>query len=294
MCCGSEEGDNVMADGNRLDVFFVHPSRGKRMVTGSATKEKLGYIGYGSYISNVHETDVAARPTDFICGVCQKPFTVIRDTAYCRTCFPPVQQPRPQLGDMRPRSAQERITAADQRQNQLQHEHFRNQPLDPWQEQQAVAPSLPPPPPPQQQEPAFNPPPPELPPPPTPGGEVDDPTQAVAAARQQKEQALGIPVIAPGEIGPPPNLAQSMPNPAPKPPTIREQLVPTGVTETKIVDLDFGRSVNAKHKETLVNNGVVTLYDAMKLGNTGLEAINGIGAGVSSAIMMEVDKKLAT
>ena len=45
MCnCGPKGEDIIMTDGNRLDVFFVHPSRGKRMVHGSKTREKLGYI----------------------------------------------------------------------------------------------------------------------------------------------------------------------------------------------------------------------------------------------------------
>ena len=139
----------------------------------------------------------------------------------------------------------------------------------------------------------FNPPQPEPPPPPPPSGTADSPATAVAAARQQKEQSFGIPTIAPGEIGPPPNLAQPKPNSAPRPPTIEEQFASTGVADVKIVDIDFGRSINARHKKTLADNGVSTLYDAMKLGGSGLENIKGIGAGVSSAIMSEVDRRLA-
>jgi len=280
-----------MADGNRLDVFFVHPSRGKRMVHGAATREKLGYIGYGSFISNVHESDVAARPQEFICGRCQKPFTVIRDTAHCRTCFPPAQRPQPQLGQMRPRPASDRVSPPNRQQA---HPNFQNQP-DPWQDQQqgynpnvgfnqqAQAQALPPAPPRQAQaSPVFNPPPPEPPPPPAPTGSMDNPTAAVAAAKQQKAQSFGIPIMEPGEIGPPPNLSHPVPEQPASP-----------MAQVRIAELDFGRSVNNRHKELLANSGVNTLYDAMKLGNDGLQNISGIGAGVSSAIMTEVDKRLA-
>ena len=115
---------------------------------------------------------------------------------------------------------------------------------------------------------------------------MDNPATAVAAARQQKEQALGIPTIAPGEIGPPPNLAQPVPD-------TRAGIHPVSEVSDAIADIDFGRSVNSRHKKTLADNGVNTLYDAMKLGGSGLENIKGIGAGVSSAIMSEVDRRLA-
>ena len=90
-------------------------------------------------------------------------------------------------------------------------------------------------------------------------------------------------MIAPGEIGPPPNLVQPVAETPESP-----------LTQSKLADIDFGRSVNQRHKKTLSDNGVNTLYDAMKLGNTGLENISGIGAGVSSAVMTEVDRRLQT
>ena len=114
---------------------------------------------------------------------------------------------------------------------------------------------------------------------------MDNPASTVAAARQQKEQSLGIPTIAPGEIGPPPNLAQSTPK-------VSKDLQQAGEISVTIASVDFGRSVNSRHKQTLADNGVNTLYDAMKLGGSGLENIKGIGAGVSSAIMSEVDRRL--
>jgi hypothetical protein len=113
---------------------------------------------------------------------------------------------------------------------------------------------------------------------------MDDPALSVAQARQQKEQSFGIPAIEPGQIGPPPNLAQPVPQ------TSEQQLLPK--MSVQLQDIDFGRSVNSKHKTVLAENGVKTLYDAMKLGGSGLESIKGIGAGVSSAIMSEVDHRL--
>ena len=196
---------------------------------------------------------------------------------------------------MKPRTYQERLTASEQQSKRAVHPNFQNLPQDPWQEegynpntgfnQQAPQQQQVPPPPPRQQ-PVFNPPPPEL--PPAPQQVMESPTDTVAAARQQKEREFGIPVIAPGEIGPPPNLVQPVAE-------LPDTSGPTeaSIMSAKVADISFGRSVNKKHKETLASNGVITLYDAMKLGNSGLEAINGIGAGVSSAVMIEVDRRLA-
>ncbi len=311
MCNCGPQGDVVtMTDGNRLDVFFTHANRGKRMVYGAKTHEKLGYIGYGTFIGNVHESDVAARSNEFICGVCQKPFTVVRETAYCLADFPPASTPQPRLGDLKPRLAQERITASNRIQQEPErHPNFQGQPLDPWQDQgynpnagftqqaQQAPQQIPQPPPQPEQppQPAFNPAPPEPLPPLSPSSTMDNPTSAVEAARQQKEQTLGIPIIEPGAIGPPPNLSVSPPTSLAK----EEPVTPTGIEGAGIAGarldaIDFGRSVNSKHKRTLADNGVNTLYDAMKLGGADLENIKGIGTGVSSAIMAEIDNRLAT
>ena len=109
----------------------------------------------------------------------------------------------------------------------------------------------------------------------------------VSAARQEKEQAFGIPVVEPAVIGPPPQLQRPGP---------QEQFQPVdssnGVKNAIISEMSFGRSVNSRHKRILAENSVVTLYDAMKLGQDGLENIDGIGGGVATAVMSAVEKNL--
>lgn len=293
-----------MADIGRLDVFYVHPSKGKKLVTGMDTKETLGYIAHGSYIQNVAASDVAATPGVFICAVCQKPFTIRGKMAYCLQDFPPQQQPRPVLGDLRARTAQERVTAMEARQGQLQqqqrHSNFQGQPVDPWGDQaqanpnqgyaqqrtaaQPQAPQAAPIP----QTPVFNPPPPPQPEPPQPSGALDDPKQVVAAQRRTKEQAFGIPVMQPDQVGPPPNLAQPpVTEPAPV------AIPPAGVKETLISDIEWGRSVNAHHRQLLVDNQIITLQDALDKGKKGLKAISGIGDSVANAVIGEAETQIA-
>jgi hypothetical protein len=44
MCCGNKDNGGDLVEGNRYDVIYVHPSRGKKIVTGMKTKERLGFL----------------------------------------------------------------------------------------------------------------------------------------------------------------------------------------------------------------------------------------------------------
>lgn len=283
MCCGNDNKDGglIMADGARYSVFYIHPNRGKHMVTGAETKEKIGYIAYGSYIDNVHESDIAVMAGQFVCGICQKPFTVSGKQSWCNTCYPPQQRPTPTLGQLQPRSAQQRLTASGKAAHEKwsqPHKNFQDQ-TDPWAEQQQSPQQMPQYTPQQgfaaqqpQQVPQYQPPQP-APIPPQEVKEVDDPKSVASAARQTKEASFGIPVAEPNVIGPPPAFNQNAP------------VAAEGVNNARISDIDFGRSVNKRHKQILADNGVVTLSDAVNRGKSGLESISGIGGAVANAVM---------
>lgn len=294
-----------MPDGNRFNVFYIHPNRGKKLVTGPATKEKLGYIGYGSYIEGVHESDVAKMGNLFACGICQKSFSISGDSAWCNTCYPKQTPTKPKLGELKPRTYDQRLQATErfaQEQWAQPHKNFR-----PQNQLGQDAPPAPSPVPSAQQQ--MAPPPAQFNPnagfsnqqvAPPPGMVMDDPKKVVGQARGDKQQAFGIPVVEPTIIGPPPNLSVQQ-NFTGKTEldvilvdanTKIETEPSRGVKEARISELDFGRSVNKKHKKVLAENGIVTLYDAGKLGVGGLEKIKGIGAGVAQAIMTEVWKPI--
>ena len=287
MCCGNDDKGEPIMDGSRYSVFYIHPNRGKKMVTGIKTKEKLGYIGYGSYIENVHEADISAAPGLFACGICQKQFSHSGDQSWCNTCYPKQTPTQPRLGNMQPRTYDQRLKATErfaQEQWSKPHPNFQGQPTP----QQAQIPQAPRP-----QVPQLNPNAgfaqqqvrrsvmSDTAPLPPSNNAASNPKDIVRNARAQKEASFGIPVITPDIIGPPPNLTGNWEIGKTEYGTVVEAQPSRGVKNTQISDLDFGRAVNARHKQILTDNNILTLYDAGKLGVNGLENIKGIGAGVA-------------
>lgn len=266
-----------MADpnGERYAAVYIISARGKRMVTGRATKERLGLIQRGSVIQNVHEADIAADAGKWACPVCGNPFTVQGEKAWCNNCTPRAGARR-DLSQLRPRPASERIKAQTQH-GQQPHPNFAGMQQDPWGEQKDVSarqqpdhaqPSQPLPPPPgavgQVQQ---------VPPPPVPGQRKST-IPEIQQARAQKEQSMGIPVVE-NKVPPPPA-------PLASPDTSR------GVKSAKIDTV-----VDNRYARLLRKNGVDTLYDASKKGVFGLEGITGIGHKTAVKIVDAAEMELA-
>ena len=61
---------------------------------------------------------------------------------------------------------------------------------------------------------------------------------------------------------------------------------------TKVEDVDFGRSINSRHKELLYLSGVITLKDVVDAGRDGLTSIHGIGDAVATTLLDYVESEL--
>jgi hypothetical protein len=274
MCCGNKDNGGDLVEGNRYDVIYVHPSRGKKIVTGMKTKERLGYIAYGAVILNVHETDIAAQQNLFTCATCAKPFSVQGEKSWCNTCHPLQKPVTPQLAQMAPRHASERLLASTRKQAGFEQGHPRftgqqpnaRQGIAPTQRGGPQAPINAP-----QVQPGQQP---AMPPPPG----QSDVKSVVAEAKQKKAQAFGIPVVEPGALGPPPDLSG------------QEQSTDVQEYSPPIAELDLGRSVNSRHVRILKENGVVTLADAHARGRKDLIAIKNIGPSVADTLIAYAER----
>lgn len=263
-----------MAEGERYDAVYMIAGRGKRMVTGRSSKEKLGLIERGSLVQNLLEDDIIADAGVWVHADCGQPFTINSGNAWCNTCSPRAGGVR-DIRQMRPRPAMDRINIKNP--DQQAHPNFTGMQQDPWGDNKDVsarqqpnyaepAQPLPPPPTVMTNQPVT-----PIPPPPIPGQKKARIPQ-VQQERAKKEQAMGIPVIA---------------KDVPSPPMPLEPEPSRGVTSAGISTV-----VDARYTDLLRRNGVLTLYDASKKGVAGLESISGIGNKTAVKIIDAAEMEL--